>query len=202
MSVVIVDINSTTLKKTGNMTTSPEKEARMLPLEEYYKIAKRTIIHFAGPSLAKSMVKDEDAIAFIAESLMRATLRWEPNRVQGRTLRSYLNQCAKWAIDRWVLNKRQAGRFKNMSLDTEIDDDGNSMHNFIADKHVGGNIEEIIEKSYLNETQKECLRLRFVNSMTFRDIGGLLGKTGQRIEQIVDAALNKLRNEYQSADEI
>jgi RNA polymerase sigma factor (sigma-70 family) len=199
MSVVIVDINSTTLQKTGNMTTSPEKEARMLPLEEYYKIAKRTILHFAGHSLAKSMVKDEDALAFIAESLMRATLRWQPG---GRTLRSYLNQCSIWAIRRWVLNKKQANKYDSVSLDFEVDDEGNSMHNFIADPHVGGNIEEIIDRAYLNETQKECLRLRYVNGMTFRDIGTALNKTGQRIEQIVDAALNKLRNEYHSTNEI
>lgn len=203
MSVVIVDINSNVLKRTGNMTSTPEIEARMLPLDEYYKIAKRTIIHFAGPSLAKSMVNDEDAMSFMAESLMRATVRWEQHRMGGRTLRSYLNQCAKWAIDRWVLNKKQAGRNNTMSLDLEIDEDGNSMHNFVADTNVDGNIEDMINKPYLNDTQKECLRLKFVNGLTYRNIGEVLNKTHQRVEQIVKVALKKLRhNEFQSADEI
>lgn len=197
MSVVVVDINSTTLKKTGNMTSTPEKEARMLPLEEYYKIAKRVIIHFASPSLAKSMVKDEDAMSFMVESLIRGTMRWNPTRHKGRTLRSYLNQCGRWAIPRWILNKKQADKHKDLSLDMDIDDDGNSMHNFIADTYPVGNIEDMIDRPYLNDTQKECLRLRFVNGMTFRDIGAALNKTGQRIEQIVDAAIKKLRNDHQ-----
>lgn len=194
MSVVVVDINSTTLKKTGNMTRTPEKEARMLPLAEYYKIAKRVILHCASPSLAKSMVKDEDAMSFMVEALIRGTMRWEPDG--GRTLRSYLNQCGRWAIPRWILNKKQADKRKNLSLDMEMDDDGNNMHNFVADPFAVGNVEEIIDKPYLNDTQKECLRLRFVNNMTFRDIGTALNKTGQRIKQIVNKAIEKLRNEH------
>ena len=194
MSVVVVDINSTTLQKTGNMTSTPEKEARMLPLAEYYKIAKRVILHFASPSLAKSMIKDEDAMSFMVEALIRGTMRWEPDG--GRTLHSYLNQCGKWALPRWILNKKQADKRKNLSLDLDIDDKGKNMHNFVADPFVVGNIEDMIDKPYLNDTQKECLRLRFVNNMTFRDIGAALNKTGQRIEQIVNRAIEKLRDEH------
>lgn len=196
MSVVVVDINSTTLQKTGNMTRTPEKEALMLPLGEYYKIAKRVILHCASPSLAKSMIKDEDAMSFMVEALIRGTMRWKPDMNNGRTLRSYLNQCGRWAIPRWILNKKQADKNKNLSLDMEMDEDGNNMHNFVADSFAVGNIEDMIDKPYLNDTQKECLRLRFVNNMTFREIGTALNKTGQRIEQIVNKAIEKLRDEH------
>lgn len=202
MSVVIVDINKKALEKNETLKVTDEIKSRFLSLDEYEKIAKKTISYFARPALARqNMLNSEDAIAFIIEHLIRGTIRWKPDG--GRTLHSYLNQCALWGIQRWKLNRKQANRFKEVSLDKEIDDRGNTLYTFVEDtKSPDMNIDEIINKPYLNETQKECLRLRFVEGLTYRNIGEILQKSGQRIEQIVNSALEKLRNEYETTAEL
>lgn len=204
MSIVIVDINQRALEKHKTLEVSDEAKSRLLSLSEYENIAERVINYFSqrfGKDKLE-MLKSEDAVSFVVEHLIRGTIRWKPEG--GRTLRSYLNQCGWWAIQSWQLNKKQAGRYSAISLDTEIDDNGTTMYTFVEDTSLSPhlNIDEIINKPYLNETQKECLRLRFVEGLTYRNIGEILQKSGQRIEQIVNSALKKLRNEYETTAEL
>lgn len=200
MSVVVTDLNSTSLNKSKIFDISEEAKGRILSLSEYIKIAKKTIAHFASSSLASSMLKNEDAISFIAECLMKGSIRWKEDG--GRELHSYLNQCAIWGIKRWVTNQKSANRYSGLSLDYILDEsEGNSLYALLEDKKQRKepdlSIDEIINKPYLNDTQKECLRLRFVDGMTLRAIGKTLNKSSQRIEQIVNKALGKLRKEYE-----
>lgn len=197
-SVVIVDIDKSALEKNKTLSVSDEVKARLLSLAEYQNIAERVINYFNFKKDKSDMLNNEDAVSFVVEHLIRGTIRWKPDG--GRTLRSYLNQCGLWAIQRWRLNKKQANRYNTISLDTEIDDNGTTMYTFVEDTTLSPhlNIDEIINKPYLNDTQKECLRLRFVEGLTYKSIGEILQKTKQRIEQIVNSALQKLRNEYEA----
>jgi RNA polymerase sigma factor (sigma-70 family) len=201
MTVVIVDINKKTLEKSGLFNNNKESNHRLLSLHEYIKIAKKTIGKFASPSVASEMLRNEDAISFVTNHLIQGTLRWKADG--GRTLYSYLNQCAIWSIQRWIFNTKAAKKTSTLSLDKSIDDDGNTMYNLVANDDTsndGTDIEEILSKGNLNETQKTCLRMKFVEGMTYRAIGAALNKTGSRIEQIVTAALQKIRNEYKVTD--
>lgn len=201
-SVVIVDIDKNALEKHKTLTVTDEVKSRLLSLAEYENIAERVINYFNFKKERNDMLHSEDAVAFVVEHLIRGTIRWKPDG--GRTLRSYLNQCGLWAIQRWKLNKKQANRHNTISLDTEIDDNGTTLYTFVEDTSLSPhlNIDEIINKPYLNDTQKECLRLRFVEGLTFKSIGEILQKTKQRIEQIVNSALKKLRNEYEAKTEL
>ena len=201
MSVVVTDLNVTSLNKSKIFEIDEKTKERILPLSEYLKIARKTIGHFASPTLANSMLKNEDAVSFVAECLMRGSLRWKEDG--GRGLHSYLNQCAVWAIKRWVTNEKSANRQNNLSLDYLFDEsnNNNSLYHTLEDKKQRKepeiSIDEIINKPYLNDTQKECLKLRFVDGMTLRAIGKALNKTSQRIEQIVNKALGKLKRDYE-----
>lgn len=200
MTVAIIDVNDKAFRSNGLFNISDETNSRILSLYEYIEIAKKTIGAFASPSVANEMLRDEDAISFITDHLIKGTLRWQENG--GRTLYSYLNQCAIWAIQRWILNKKVAQKKGNLSLDTPIDDDGNSMYNFVENtkskvSNTSDSFDEIIDKDCLNETQKTCLRMKFVEGMTYRAIGTALNKSGSRIEQIVSKALQKLKTEYE-----
>jgi len=203
MTVAIVDVNERAFKANGLFNVSDETQTRILPLSEYIEIAKKTIGKFASPSVANEMLKSEDAISFVTDHLIKGTLRWKADG--GRTLYAYLNQCAIWAIQRWILNMKVARKNAAVSLDTPIDDEGGTMYSFVENTnnnistHTGPSFDEIIDKECLNETQKTCLRMKFVEGMTYRAIGTALNKTGSRIEQIVSTALAKLKKEYEYA---
>lgn len=201
-NVVIVDIDKNSLEKNKTLNMTDEVKARLLTLKEYTNIAERVINYFNFRKDKSDMLNNEDAVSFVVEHLIRGTIRWKPDG--GRTLHSYLNQCGLWAIQRWKLNKKQASRHNTVSLDTEIDDNGTTLYTFVEDTSQSPhlNIDEIINKPYLNDTQKECLRLRFVEGLTYKSISEILQKSKQRIEQIVNSALKKLRNEYETKAEL
>jgi RNA polymerase sigma factor (sigma-70 family) len=195
-NIAIVGLHEKRLKESGAFNTDNVPQERMRNLHEWLKVAEKTINAFASRSVASQMLRDEDAIAFIAEHLMRGSMRWKEDG--GRTLNSYLNQCADWAIKRWILNKKNASKQNIFSLDYLISED-NDLYNYIADKAIPSetSIEHIIDKPYLNDTQKTCLRMKFVDNMTYRAIGTALKKSGARIEQIISRALEKLRSNEQ-----
>jgi len=212
MSVVIVDMNEKSLNKNKTFEMSREAEERMLPLYEYIAIAKRCIGRFASPALAHKMLKDEDAISFITDHLIKGTIRWKADG--GRTLRSYLNQCAIWSIKRWILNMNVANKHSILSLDHEIDRSSKqngssaSMYDLVVNKKKEqsyqdnmDNIDDIINQDYLNDNQRQCLRMRFAEGLTLREIGENLNKSKARVEQIINAALEKLRKQYSPLDD-
>jgi RNA polymerase sigma factor (sigma-70 family) len=195
MSVVIVDIKEKTSKKYNTYNVNSSSSELILPLYEYIDIAKKSISKFSSASVAKSMLKDEDAISFVVEHLIKGTIRWKQNG--GRTFKSYLSQCAIWSIQRWLLNSKNARKNDVIHLDNEFDDEGSNLYKLVKDKSSENiNIEDIIDKNYLNDTQKECLRMKFVHGMTYRSIGEIMNKSHQRIEQIIKSALVELRKEY------
>ena len=67
-------------------------------------IAKIAPTFFAG--LSKEMLKNEDAIAFVANAIMMGDWRWEKNNSNesktNKSLYSYRNQCAIWAIKTYI----------------------------------------------------------------------------------------------------
>ena len=91
-------------------------------LDTYIKLAKKTISKFA-PSfyngLSKEMLQSSDAVSDVATAIMEADWNFDPDRTgktgQKKTLYSYRNQCALWAIKTYVSNKYK--KRKSMSLD-------------------------------------------------------------------------------------
>jgi len=118
MKIVIKDIDKTKLEKSNLFGSGNE----MMSLQEYTDIAKRCIGHFASSDLASQMLKSEDAISFVAEHLMMATCRYDETK--GRTLRSYHNQCAIWAIQNWVARIRKTTDYEILSLNKELREEG------------------------------------------------------------------------------
>ena len=96
MKVVIKDIDATKLQKSEIFETDNE----LLDLSSYILMAKKCIAYFASPDLSQQMLRNEDAISFVAEHLMMGTCRWDESK--GRAFKSYHNQCAIWAIQNWV----------------------------------------------------------------------------------------------------
>lgn len=201
--VVVVGINEKARGKNKGLYESDVVKDRMLSLEQYLKIARQIIGKFALASVRNQMLRDEDAIAFIAEHLMAATVRFEED--SGRTFKSYLNQCGIWAINRWLTNVKSAAKLDVCSLDFTHDNEGikrpKNLHEVIPDKDSSSildsliakeTIDEILSHPCLNDAQRKCLKLKFIDDLTYREIAEHMSFTRARAEQVTKEALRKL----------
>jgi len=203
MTVVLWDINVSKRLKTGSLVSTPEIEAKMLSLDDYYEIARRCIGAFASGSVRHNMFKNEDAISFVAEHLMYATCRWIPDG--GRTFRSYLNQCSIWAIQRWILISKKAIATSCKSLDVRYgnDEDNQGRYAIIADD-CDTPVDELCQReeqdairhimdSELTDRQRECIELMYIQGLSGADTARELGISRQAVEQCTSKGLTKIR---------
>ena len=87
-------------------------------LSSYISLAKKTISKF-GPKfyngLSTEMLNNEEAISDVATSIMYADWRFDENREgksgQKKTLYSYRNQCAIWAIQTYVTQNTKKSKY-------------------------------------------------------------------------------------------
>ena len=101
------------------------QQEKYCSMSEYVSLAKKTINKFAPQfynGLNKEMLNNEDAISDVATAIMYADWRYDPNREGSsgmkKTLYSYRNQCAIWAIQTYITNKyKKTKTQENMSLD-------------------------------------------------------------------------------------
>jgi hypothetical protein len=98
-------------------------------LATYISLAKKTINKFAPKfynGLNKDMLSNEEAVSDVATAIMYADWRFDPNRPgkngDKKTLYSYRNQCAIWAIKTYITQKYKDNnkKIKVHSLDNHI----------------------------------------------------------------------------------
>lgn len=207
MSVVLSDVNSTKRLKSGVGINNPE---RMKSLDYYLGTARRVVSKYASKSLSSEILSDEDAISFIAEHIMMGTSRWDEAKSNGKSLDNYHLQCALWAIKRWV-HKKTTERNKNiLSMDFMGHVNGThefNLHETVGDKRIDPEgaekleetvkfAEEILNLNCLTDNQKTCIKMKYMDGLTLREIGEKLGKSFQAVQQIISAGLVKIKNEY------
>lgn len=189
-------------------------------LDSYLLLAKKSISKFANGvycGLAKKMLKDEDAIASVANAIMMADWRWDENYVnqQGtkKTKYSYRNQCALWAIQTYVTkNCHKPKKIKNVwSLDHEFDStDGLSVHDCVADSSTTSPEDMLLIKekqeefdalmisllslNCITDRQKEYIKLYYFEDMTFEQIGQKYNITREAVRQGLHKAIETIRS--------
>lgn len=187
-------------------------------LDHYLVLAKKAISKFANNTfngLSSKMIKDEDAISFIANSIMMADWRWDENYVNAtgtkKSRYSYRNQCAIWAIQTYAkqfYSKKQKILSQHLSLD-HTTDDSSLIHTYIADKNSKNPLDLLIEKettedlkdiiknllttSNLSEKQKEYIKLYYFDGLTLDKIGKQFNITREAVRQNLSKALNSIR---------
>lgn len=200
MTVVLWDINVSKRQSSGTLTSTPEMEQRMLSLDDYYEVARRCISAFASGSVRNSMLRSEDALSFVAEHLMYASCRWEADG--GKTLYSYLNQCAIWAIRRWILISKNAMKNHCVSLNQSYEDQ-DELYSVISDG-TDQPVDELCRKeeqeairrimdSELTDRQRECIELIYIQGFSGADTARELGISRQAVEQCTTKGLTKIR---------
>jgi len=184
-------------------------------LSTYISLAKKTISKFAPKfynGLSQEMLSNEEAVSDVATAIMYADWRFDPERSGKtglkKTLYSYRNQCAIWAIKTYVTNKYK--KPKNLSLNSIGNIDSESeLYNTIPDKNVQQPIDimieaeeerilseiitDLLEHPILTDKQKDQLRLYYFENKTLTEIGKIYGVSREAIRQNIKRSLDTIR---------
>jgi RNA polymerase sigma factor (sigma-70 family) len=189
-------------------------------LQTYVLLAKKAISKFANQiynGLSSKMLKDEDAIASVANAIMMADWRWDENyqneKGTKKTRYSYRNQCALWAIQTHVSKRsKKSKKYNNVySLDyISESDDSLSAHNYTEDnkmlspEQIAINNEEnetlknlinaMLDSGCLTDRQKDYIKLYYFEDYTFDKIGKKYGITREAVRQGLNKALDIIRS--------
>jgi RNA polymerase sigma factor (sigma-70 family) len=186
-------------------------------LSFYVNLAQKAIAKFGrnfSSTLSKEMLKSEDAIANVANCIMMADWRWDNERKgetgQQKTKYSYRNQCAIWAIKSYISRKKNK-KNKSHSVDINNYDDANLslldilpskskspidiLMDIESDNNIKAHIDQILnsDNNILSSRQSECLKLYFLENMTFAQIGLKFGITREAVRQNIKKAIEKIR---------
>lgn len=190
-------------------TEEPSSEAPFLTLAEYIKMAKGLIGAYASPSLSSVMLKDEDAIDFVAQQLMWGTIRWRADG--GCSLRSYYVQRARYAIRTWIFKMaRVKRRGIPYSLNAEYEDGNSNPIEFVdtiidnrsdTREECRKTVVDLIDNSRtLTLREADCLKRRFVDYEPVESIKVDYKVSKQQIHNIFNSGIKKLQNEYQDRE--
>jgi len=185
-------------------------------LDTYISLAKKTISKF-GPKfyngLSAEMLKNNDAISDVASAIMYADWRFDPDRKgkngQQKTLYSYRNQCAIWAIKTYISNKYKK-HTDTVSLDFHISDSDTSMHATIRDKslpdpldilieheektNLTNNISTLLNNSNLSDKQRTQIKMYYLDNHTLSYIGKQFGVSREAVRQNIKRAIDIIKS--------
>ena len=187
-------------------------------LDTYINLAKKTISKF-GPKfyngLSAEMLKNSDAISDVATAIMYADWRFDPTRTgkegQKKTLYSYRNQCAIWAIKTYITNKykKQNNNYDTISLNFNNDDTSEisstiqdkkclSPIDILIDREESGNITNyinvLLSSDVLSSKQKEQIRMYYLDNLTLSAIGKKFGVSREAIRQNIKRAIEIIKS--------
>jgi RNA polymerase sigma factor (sigma-70 family) len=211
-------------KTTRTKRTTKDKETMIQnkefeSLSFYINLAKKTISKFAPKfynGLSTEMLKSEEAVSDIATALMYADWRYDENR-KGKTglqktLYSYRNQCAIWAIKTYVTNKYR--QHKVSSLDFELEDD-KFLDATIKDNKARSPLDIAIETEYtdnlskcitnlldnnlLSDKQKKQIQMYYFEDKTLSEIGKEFGVSREAVRQNIKRGLETIKS-YDTAN--
>lgn len=186
-------------------------------LDAYINMAKKTISKF-GPKfyngLSAEMLKNNDAVSDVATAIMYADWRFDPDRKgssgQSKTLYSYRNQCALWAIKTYITNKYKKNNDSKISLNYINQDNQQSFADNIANHdtlsplellinkeeeyNLSENIKNVLDHAGLSEKQKLQIKMYYLEGHTLSYIGKKFGVSREAIRQNIKRAIEIIRS--------
>jgi RNA polymerase sigma factor (sigma-70 family) len=189
-------------------------------MDFYLDLAKKIISKMAPTffnGLSKEMLKNEDAISFVASAIMMGDWRWKNNEENDttktyKTLYSYRNQCGIWAIKTYVTKKyKQNNNKKKIKITHSINysDDDLNLESLLPDnsqkepveilmdreKHnnISADIQNLLDMSNISDKQKEYIKLYYYENMTLEQIGSSYGVTREAVRQSIKSAIGKIK---------
>ena len=192
-------------------------------LHAYIILAKKAISKFGNQfynGLSAKMLKDEDAIANIANAIMMADWRWDDNYTNTKgtkkTKYSYRNQCALWAIQTYVTKNHKFASTKPhknvVSLDFNIgsEDDSSTIESLTQDykaespldilikaeqqQDLTDTINNLLSLDCISTRQKDYIRLYYFDGYTFEKIGKKYNITREAVRQGLNKAISIIKD--------
>lgn len=179
-------------------------------LENYTNIAKKTISKFASkfyPGLSKEMLGNDETVAEVAGAIMMADWNWDKDRKgkstgMGKTLYSYRNQCAIWAIKTYITSKFKKNQKQNKY--NEYCASGNFLEkvetnpsDIIAEEEAKElliqDIKDLIDNAPITDKQRNQLKMYYYENKTLSEIGKEFNVTREAIRQNIQKALSSIR---------
>lgn len=190
-----------------------EKQYDSLPV--YLNLAKKTINKFAPSFLSNEMLCNPDAVSDVATAIMYADWRFDPERTgktgQKKTLYSYRNQCAIWAIKTYITNKyKDKNNNWHFSLEYDFESEDNTkLSATIADHKSIDPLDSIIQKEkiesinylvdsllnsdILSDKQKDQIKLYYIEGNTLAKIGKKYGVSREAVRQNIKRAIDSIK---------
>lgn len=187
-------------------------------LVEYVDMAKKTINAFSNricPGICSQMSNSEDAIGEIAYAMMCADWKYDSTRKgkisrQSKTRYSYRNQCAIWAIQSYI---KKYLKNKSVSLNSLVDCNEEMqlldvitdtkqlepVDKVVAEEETRGQsalVNKILNSKNLSNTQKDKLRMYFIDGLSLAKIGLKYGITREAVRQNIKTSIKKIKGEY------
>lgn len=195
------------------------KNIQFESLNFYTNLAQKVIAKMSpkfSSGLSKQMLKDEDAISFVANAIMMGDWRWkekEDDTQPHKNLYSYRNQCAIWAIKTYITKQyKTKHNTKKINITHSLNYDLNdiNLENIIADNGQNEPIDIIInnenyeicndliskllDSGFVSERQKEYIKLYYFENMTLAKIGDRFNITREAVRQSIKTAIKKIRS--------
>jgi RNA polymerase sigma factor (sigma-70 family) len=187
-------------------------------LSIYVSLAKKTISKFAPRfynGLAKEMLANEEAVSDVATAIMYADWRFDPERSGKsglkKTLYSYRNQCAIWAIKTYVTHKYKNKNKKSLSLDNNLSsiEEHVNAYDLLASssekdplekiiekeeqQEVSKNINELLNNANISEKQKQQIIMYYFENLTLSKIGKHFGVSREAVRQSIKRAIETIK---------
>jgi len=190
-------------------------------LSTYISLAKKTINKFAPKfynGLNKEMLNNEEAVSDVATALMYADWRYDPDRSgkhgSKKTLYSYRNQCAIWAIKTYITQryKNNNKKVKVHSLDHCIKSTDESTNGYditasqtdldpldiLIDKEskktTTEDIHNLLNSGIISDKQREQLMMYYFDKMTLSQIGKKYKVSREAVRQNIKRAIQIIQN--------
>lgn len=175
------------------------KEVQYETLQFYLDTAKRAI----GKYGHLNMLSSEDDISHVAYMIMRADEKFD-----GRgNIKGFRMDYARFGVRRLMTRFREkANKNRILSLDFYVNSDNQTLHDFVPDKRSSiedeleaKSVEDmVLDFDFITEQEKDCIIRNRLNKETLHTIGKELDLTRERIRQIIESGLTKLRRYYKS----
>ena len=176
-------------------------ERQLESLSFYTKKAKQTIKRHA-----RNLMRDEDAIAYITFYIMRGDLNWNPEKSSRKT---YLYNCAKWGIKTYLTHYKKRKKYISINKPIKNAGDGDlQLHEILpspdkepediaANSELKKNLDILLDT--LSVREKECINSYFYTNQSYEEIGKKYNITRERVRQIIQNGLFKLRKKMEDA---
>lgn len=174
----------------------------MLELKEYLKISKR-IIRKYGKNFKSVMLKNEDAISHVAHFLMMADSKYssEPkngHKQEGSPI-AFRGYYGRLGVVDWINRETKKKKMVNIDSCYDYNFDSSFLSNIQSSENTLDNVKlnEILNfiETFDNRT-KHCFKMYYYEDKTLEYIGEIYNLSKERIRQVIEQGLNKIRRKY------